>query len=263
MKYVQSKTNGQWRKLKYGLAHIQVEVWEGTMADKFEQLLKSKSIVSGGTHNAKTREEWWYPAYVEEVCPGLPDWKALKKCASLFADAQTAPKGKYVGGPWEKPDAARIRALKLGFKVVSVKTGDGLWVELEKAAKVKKPIVLFNWTPNWVEAKYEGKFIEFPDYDPRCESEAKWGFSKKYTWDCGNPKGGWLKKAAWKNVETKWPCAFKILKNMNFSNAQISQASALVDAKKMTYAKAADEWMKSNAKVVKSWVPDNCGKNKL
>ncbi len=36
------------------------------------------------------------------------------------------------------------------------------YFDLAKSFKKKEPIVLFNWTPNWVEAKYEGKFIEFP-----------------------------------------------------------------------------------------------------
>lgn len=35
--------------------------------------------------------EWWYPAYMEERCPGLPDWTALLDCADAFSTAETAP----------------------------------------------------------------------------------------------------------------------------------------------------------------------------
>ena len=61
---------------------------------------------SGKTENAgklgpKAKEEWWFPEYMKEKCPGLPDWKALldPKCAEAFSTAETAPKGRYLGGP--------------------------------------------------------------------------------------------------------------------------------------------------------------------
>ena len=41
-------------------------------------------MVDAGTHKAVTREEWWVPKYVADKCPGLPDWKALDKCAEIF-----------------------------------------------------------------------------------------------------------------------------------------------------------------------------------
>jgi hypothetical protein len=31
-------------------------------------------VIDAATHDAKTREDWWYPSYVEDVCPGLPDF---------------------------------------------------------------------------------------------------------------------------------------------------------------------------------------------
>ncbi len=148
------------------------------MANKFTILLEKNQIIDAGNHDAVTREEWWYPTYVEELCPGLPDWKALNSCAELFATHETAPKGRYVGGPWEKHDRAKIRALNLDFTMIKVENANELWQELEKAWRVKQPIVLFNWTPNWVDSRYDGKFIEFPEYTPACETMPKWGESK-------------------------------------------------------------------------------------
>ena len=222
VEYVNKTSNAQWGALKRGLSHVQIEVWEGTMATMFHRMIKAGGMVDAGTHDAKTREEWWYPDYVEKQCPGLPDWKALKNCSSIFAVEETAPKGRYLGGPWEKPDSARIRALGLNFKAIRVKNGDDLWVELEKAFKVKKPIVLFNWTPNWIEAKYQGKFVEFPKHEPACETDVSWGVNKDFLFDCGNPTGGWLKKAAWNGMKKEWPCAYATLKNINFTNNMMS-----------------------------------------
>ncbi|WP_019614257.1 ABC transporter substrate-binding protein [Psychromonas ossibalaenae] len=260
VEYIQSSSNDQWFRLKSEKLHLQVEVWEGTMAVKANQLLEAKRIIDAGNHDAKTREEWWYPSYVEELCPGLPDWKALNNCAELFATPETAPKGLYLGGPWEKRDTVRIRALSLDFKIIRVKHGDDLWLELEKAMAKKQPIVLFNWTPNWVDARYDGKFIEFPEYTPACETIPEWGKSKKWLWDCGNPTDGWLKKVTSVNFPNDWPCAFSTLKNINFNNEMLSEIAAFVDVNSLSYDEAAKLWINSNQKLWRSWIPVSCEK---
>ncbi len=67
---------------------FQIEVWEGSQRDSFEKAL-AEGAVDYGAHDAITREDWWYPKYVKDVCPGLPDWKALDACAAKFATAET------------------------------------------------------------------------------------------------------------------------------------------------------------------------------
>jgi glycine betaine/proline transport system substrate-binding protein len=46
---------------------------------------------------------------VEDVCPGLPDWHALKtvlarikNCAAIFQRPDLKGNGVYFAGPWEK-----------------------------------------------------------------------------------------------------------------------------------------------------------------
>lgn len=258
--FVNKTTNSQWGSLQRGITHVQVEVWEGTMEKMFNRMVKKGGIVDAGDHNVSTREDWWYPLYVEDMCPGLPDWRALKKCSALFASEKTAPKGRYLGGPWEKPDAARIRALGLDFQVVSVSNGDDLWPELDKAVAKKQAIVMFNWTPNWVEAKYAGRFIEFPEHHPECESNPKWGINPKFLHDCGNPKGGWLKKAAWKGMQQQWPCAFNTLTNISFTNSGIAQLAYMVDGEGLTVKQAAKRWLSENSQQWQSWLPSQCNK---
>ena len=54
---------------------------------------------------------------MKEKCPGLPNWEALKSeaCAEAFSTAETAPKGRYLGGPvtWGGFDDERVEALGL------------------------------------------------------------------------------------------------------------------------------------------------------
>jgi glycine betaine/proline transport system substrate-binding protein len=256
--FTQKTSNAQWGSLQRGLSHVQVEVWQGTMEKMYNRMTANGGIIDAGTHDALTREDWWYPDYVAELCPGLPDWRALKECEHLFSTPETSPKGRYLGGPWEKPDAARIRALNLNFKVIKVKDSDALWAELAKAQQQKKAIVLFNWTPNWVEAKYKGHFIEFPDYHADCETNPEWGVNSEFLHDCGNPKKGWLKKVAWQKMPIKWPCAYKTLKNINFNNEQLASLALEVDGHGLTYQQAAKKWLKSNPNIWQNWIPVSC-----
>ncbi len=258
VEYPFSTTNQQWGSLSNGIDHVQIEVWQGTMSEMFNRMVKSGRIVDAGDHTAKTREEWWYPLYVEKLCPGLPDWRALKKCSAIFSQNKNSTIGRYVAGPWEKPEAAKIRALGLNFEVDAVEKSDDLWYELKKAVEAQQPIVLFNWTPNWVEAIYPGKFIEFPEYSDECEINPKWGINPNFHHDCGNPKNGWLKKAAWYGMEEQWQCAFSTLKNINFNNKTISMVSAWVDHKKMSYQDAAKKWLYENKNQWQAWIPKQC-----
>lgn len=258
VEYVEVDTKTQWSRLHRGFEHIQVEVWEGTMAEDFNRVLQFGQIVDAGNHPAVTREEWWYPSYIEEICPALPDWRGLKDCAELFASETTKPSGRYVAGPWEKPERARIRALEMDFKVEPVGRADDLWIELDKAYREKQPIVLFNWSPNWVEARYDGKFVEFPEYAPECEKDPTWGENPQRIHDCGNPKNGWLKKVAWAGVEKQWPCAMRILRDMELTNAMISSAAAFVDADGMSHDEAAEKWLSDNKDIWQNWGKTQC-----
>jgi len=258
IEYVQSTVDDQWWRLAIGKSHIQVEIWEGTMIKKYSELIKLAYIVDAGSHNVTSREDWWYPGYMEELCPGLPDWRALNDCSELFATPETKPKGRYLSGPWEKPDAAKIRALQLNFKLIKKESAGELKEALLEAVKTQQPILLFNWKPSWLGSQYEGKFVEFPDYAPECESKPGWGLSSIFPWDCGNPKNGWVKKIASSNVPERWPCAFRILENLNFTNEMIYEISAWVDRDGLSYSSAADRWVKENSELWKTWIPEQC-----
>ena len=258
--YLQSDVSEQWGALSHGVADVQVEVWEGTMADALERLVASGLVLDAGAHTAKTREDWWYPEYVEALCPGLPDWKALNRCSRLFSVDGSDDIGVYIAGPWEKPDEARIRALEMNFKVSVVEKGDDLWVLLKEAEATKRPIVLFNWTPNWVESVYPGRFIEFPQYHQECETNPQWGVNPNRTYDCGNPVNGWLKKLVSKKLSMKHPCAYQLIQRIDFSNQQIAAASAYVDVAGLSYEGAASKWLQANVEVWRGWIPNSCQK---
>ncbi len=263
VEYKPSDTQLQYTAMGNGDMHFQVEVWEGTMKKPFDKEVAAGRMLDAGAHDAATREDWWYPAYVEKVCPGLPDWEALKSeaCMKALSVPETAPRGRYLAGPvdWEKPDMERAEALGLEMEIVNAGQASALWAELDAAYKRNEPIMLFNWTPNWVEAKYEGRFVDFPDHDPKCESDESWGINPDLAYDCGNPKNGWLKKGVWSGLPDKWACAYELIQNINFSNAQIAAAAAAVDVDGLKPEEAAQKWVDENESVWQAWMPACAG----
>ncbi len=259
VEYKPSDTQLQFTAIANGDMDYQVEVWEGSMWPSFKTALDTGGLIDAGSHNAVTREEWWYPTYAEEVCPGLPDWKALDACADKFATAETSPKGRFVGPPadWGKHYSERIQALKMNFQEVAVGQAATLWAELQAAYDRKEPVVLFNWTPNFIEAKFEGKFVEFPEFDPACHEDAKWGMNPDAVYDCGAPKKGWLKKAVSKAMTEKWPAAYAFIQSVNFTNEQIAAAAAMVDVEGLTPEEAATKWIAENEATWKAWMPES------
>ncbi len=255
--YVTLNTQEQWGALTRGMAHIQLEVWEGTMSEDLSRFLIRDHIKVAKTYNIPTREEWWFPEYVKEKCPGLPNWKALNQCSHLFAEKEGG-KGIYFAGPWEKPDEQRVRALGLNYKVVKLKDGDELKRKLLDAVKAKRPILLFNWTPNWVDVAIKGSFVDFPDYSPECETDPQWGVNKTFLHDCGNPKKGWLKVVVWKNMQKKWPCAFRFLENLELTTLDLGRMAYSIDFEKKSYEQAANEWVNKNRNRWLHWISPNC-----
>lgn len=257
IEYAPADSQLQFAAIGEGDMHFQVEAWEGSMKSAFEAAVK-EGMIDAGAHDAKTREEWWVPNYVLDNCPGATEWKGLDACAEQFATAETTPKGRFLGPPadWGKNYADRVKALNMNFVAINVGQAATLWAELQSAYDRKEPIVLFNWTPNFIEAKFEGAFVNFPEppANGACDNDASWGPNPDTTGDCGAPRSGWLKKAAWKGVAGEWPNAWKVMQKVNFSNAHIAAASLLVDVDGMTVEEAADKWIKDNQSVINSWM---------
>jgi len=231
------------------------EVWQGAFGVAFEEQVDKGCVIDAATHDAKTREEWWYPSYIEDVCPGLPDWEALNACADMFTTPDSGGKGRFLGGPvdWLKGDQERVDGLGMDFIVENAGTAGALWAALEAASANQEPIVLFNWTPNFIEAMYDGKFIEFPEYGEGCKTDPEWGINPETTHDCGNPKDGYLKLGVWSGFPDKWPNAYAAVQKMNFTNLDIAQLAMYVDIDGMEPEDAADKWLADNCDRWTGW----------
>ena len=252
------------KKVYQSITRGEIDLVHGAYGEAYTSELNKGGIEEIKIYDAILREDWWYPRYVERVCSGLPDWKALNKCSEKFSTENSGGKGLFITGPanWKNYDAEKIEALGMNFVIKNLATPKDIWAELDKAAKEKKPIVIYNWSPNFIGAKYPGKFVEFPKYDPRCTTEESWGINSQALYDCGNPTNMFLKLAVNINFKTNHPKAYKIIKNVTFSTLDMDKMVNYVEWFNANYTEeegpkeyhAASQWIKDNEKKWSKWI---------
>lgn len=255
IEYVQADYIAQFAGLKTGDLHVAMEIWETTGRDAMDEATATGKVENLGETGMKAIEEWWYPEYMKAKCPGLPDWQALNKCAEAFSVPETAPKGRYLGGPvtWGGFDDERAEALELDFEVVHAGTDAALFAELESAYQRKAPILLWVYAPHWAPVKYKGEWVEFPKYTSECYNDPKWGTNPNAKHDCGKPRGP-IWKVAWTGVKDKWPGAHKAVSNFEITNDEMGAMVADVDLNGRKVDEVVAEWVGKNEDRWNKWI---------
>lgn len=255
VEYVPADYLAQFSGMGTGDLTVAAEVWATTAQEALDAAVKTGGVENVGSSGMEAREDWWFPEYMKEKCPGLPDWKALKTCAAAFATPDTAPKGRYLGGPstWGGYDEERVEALGLPFEVIHAGTDAAMFAELKSAYERKAPIVLWIYTPHWAPIKYKGEFIEFPAFEAACYEDPEWGVNKEMKYDCAKPRGP-IWKAVWAGMQKKWPGAYEIIKNYQFNNQTMGELAARVDIDGQKVEDVAADWVNKNEPTWKAWV---------
>jgi glycine betaine/proline transport system substrate-binding protein len=251
--YISSLTTG----LTTGDITVALEYWDTTAQEGMRASDATGKTENIGQLGPDAKEEWWYPIYMKEKCPGLPNWEALKdpKCAEAFSTPDTAPNGRYLGGPvtWEGFDDERVQALGLPFQVIHAGTDAAMFAELQSAEDRKAPIMLWIYSPHWAPAKFEGEWVQFPEYTPECYTDPKWGSNPDMAYDCGKPHGK-IWKYAWGEMKSKWPVAYNVAKNMTLDAKELGLLGAQVDLDGKTIEEVAEAWVAANESRWRGWV---------
>jgi glycine betaine/proline transport system substrate-binding protein len=255
VEYVQADYLAQFAGLKTGDLHVAMEIWATTGQDALDEAVATGKVENLGETGMIARESWWYPEYMKEKCPGLPDWQALKACAEAFSTPETAPKGRYLGAPvtWGGFDEERIKALDMPFVLVHALTDAELFAELESAYQRRAPILLWVYVPHWAPLKYKGEWVEYPKYEKACYTDPAWGINPNATHDCGKPRGP-IWSVAWSGVKDKWPGAYKTMKNFKIDNAEIGGLISQVDLQGRKVEDVVAEWITANEARWRGWI---------
>lgn len=250
--YISSLTTG----LTTGDITVGLEFWDTTAGEGMAASDATGMTERLGSLGAQAIEEWWYPIYMKEKCPGLPDWEALKDpaCAEAFSTPETAPRGRYLGGPvtWEGFDDERVEALGLPFDVIHAGTDAAMFAELESAYSRKAPIMLWIYSPHWAPTKYEGEWVEFPPHSKECYEDPSAGINPDMAYDCGKPRGD-IWKYAWIGMKDKWPVAHKVAKNYTIDAKELGTLGGQVDLEGKSIEEVAAQWVKDNEATWRAW----------
>ena len=253
VEYVPADSQAVYESVRLGDVSISHEVWQSAFGKSFDNARSRGGLIDAGEHAAFTFEELGVPTWVIEknLCPGLPDWEALKDCAHVFARPGSKGKGVILDGPqsWHQDlFPQRIEALGLSNKYVVkfARGADALWAELQDAKRNNRGTIIFNWTPNWTDA--EGfTMIKWPPYYNGCRPND--GGSGA----CGSPTG-YLKKAASEKFARTHPNAFRAFQKFSFTTKDMGRMAAYVDKEKMTHEDAARKWLRKNKHKWEYWI---------
>lgn len=257
VEYVQADYLAQFAGLESGDLHVAMEMWETTGRDAMDAATATGKVENFGATGMQAKEEWWYPEYMKAKCPGLPNWEALKSeaCAEAFSIPETAPKGRYLGGPvtWGGFDDERVEALGLPFEVIHAGTDAALFAELESAYQRQAPIMLWIYAPHWAPAKFKGEWVEFPTYSKECYEDPAAGVNPDAAYDCGKPFGE-IWKVGWSGVKDKWPGAYAAIKAFNINNDEMGAMITKVDLDGKKVSEVVAEWMAANEPRWSGWI---------
>ncbi len=176
----------------------------------------------------------WYtePAKIGVV---VPKYVTIDSIADMKANA--AKFGNQIVGI--DPGAGIMKATarantnyKLGFDVLQ-SSESAMMAALDKAYADNKWIAITGWSPHWMFAKYDLKYLD----DPKGE----YGASEE------------IHILANKEFSVKQAEAAKMLKNFTMNDQQIGNLEAFINGG-MTPEKAAEKWISENKDVVDGWI---------
>lgn len=256
VEYVTAGYYPQLTAMEDGTITATLEIWSSNIGDGYQKALDSGNVEVIGDLGIQPREAWMYPSYMEEICPGLPDWKAINKCADKLATADTIPKGRFLDYPadWGTTNQDRIKSLGLNLKAIPAGSEGALISEIKAAKATKRPLLMMFWKPHWMHALHDLKIVELPKYAPECFTDKSWGINKDETYDCDWDDTAHIDKMAWVGMKKKWPAAYKLLKAYRLTNAQQEPIMKAVDVDKKKLKDAVAAWVDANEAIWKPWV---------
>jgi glycine betaine/proline transport system substrate-binding protein len=253
VEYVTAGYSNMFQAMGEGEIHAALELWTSNISEQYAEVKEEGGIVDISDLGLEAREGFAYPAHVEEMCPGLPAWEALKDCAPKFATAETLPQGRLVDYPadWGTPGGDRVTGLDIPYKAVPAGSEGALITELRASTEKKSPLLIVFWQPHWAMSAYDVKFVDLPEATEACFEDASWGSNPDATSDCDFPKTR-IFKSSWSGFEEKWPAAFEILENYTLTAEQQQPLMGAVDVDGDKVEAVVAAWMDENEAV---WKP--------
>lgn len=255
VEFVQTTQVPLFQAVADGEISAYLENWLQTSKKYYDEYTADGRIEPLGDIGLVGAEGWYYPDYVAEMCPGLPEWTALKNCAELFATPDTAPKGRLLDYPAEWTPDSQQWIDAWGLDLVAVPSGGegSTAAEVKSATARKEPILLQWWEPTWLASIYNLKQVVLDEAGEGCKLGEAAGITTKKAFDC-HSKGIQIVKFAWPGLKDKWPAAYKFLKAYQMTNEWQGPMAMEVELESAKPADVAKRWVDENQAIWQPWV---------
>jgi glycine betaine/proline transport system substrate-binding protein len=232
-----------------------LEVWpSGHAKDRKQYIDQAGTVVDGGELGIVGNIGWFTPSYVVEQYPEYATWEGFEEDADVFATAETGDKGRFLGADttYSIFDEAIIESLGLDLEVVYSGSEAASLAALDKAVTNEEPILMYWWTPQWANAKYDLVEVELPPFSDECEQIAA-DDPKAVGYDCDYAEDV-LYKAFSSQLEEKDAAAFAFFSNFQWTEDD-QNGVALEIQEGTDPEEAAQTWIDANEDVWSAWLP--------
>lgn len=244
VEYVTAGNFPHFSGLADGTLSASVEIWLNNVGDIFTKVLEEEKIENIGLLGLETREGWIYPKFMEELCPGLPDWTALEEpaCVQALSTPETAPEGRFLDYPadWGSRAATILDDNDMPYVAVPAGSEGALVAELESAGAAQTPLLMMFWGPHYALAENEVGWVEMPP----CKDD-----SNEH---CIRPPD--VVKVVWSGFGEKWPAGYELLKQLQVSAGEQEKMMLAIDKNGQDLDTVVKEWVDANEAVWKPWV---------
>jgi glycine betaine/proline transport system substrate-binding protein len=250
VEYVSAGALPQHVGLQQGNLHFVSEVWSNNVGDIYPNALAAGEVVNLGSLGLDLKEGWVYPPYMEEACPGLPDYRALYECAPAFAAPDTFPKGRLITYPadWGTRSRDLVASIDMPLEPIAGGSEGAMIAELRSAIDAQQPILMMMYQPHWIFSEYELNFVEWNPIEGECVEE-----SQERETACGFQQAT-ADKVVWGGFEAEWPAAYRMLSALTLTNADENAAILAVDTQGAKVEDIAADWVAKNEATWKPWI---------
>jgi len=253
VEYVTAGAVPQISAMAQGTLHLQPEKWDNNVGNIYDKALNDGDIKLVDLLGLEPQEGWMYPPYMEEQCPGLPDYEALYDCAQIFGTASTFPKGRLITYPadWGTRSKTLVDVLDLPFQPVAGGSEGAMVAELKSALSAEQPILIMFWLPHWIHAEHEFRFVQFDGNTKDCPPLEEQSRGNA----CGFTQAK-VHKMVSGDFAQKWPDAQVLIENLHLTNEEQNKMILEIDQEGAELEDVVAVWMEKNEKTWNAWIEE-------
>jgi glycine betaine/proline transport system substrate-binding protein len=253
---VENITEGQpsLQAMADGKIDVVLEDWDNTLTPSLTKYTKGGSVINVGPLGINGVIGWYIPRYLLKQHPEFATWKGLKGKESVFKSPESGSQGMFLGGDpsYVQKDRAIIKGLGLNLKHVVAGAEPAQVARWTQLYKQKKPVLFYWYDPQALNSVYDLVQVKLPARTKACKDDEKQGGDPKQ-YACAYPAYG-LDKLVSKEFNTSGSRAVKFIKKFSWTAADQNAVSYSISVDKMKPDKAAEKWVKANAKKVNAWL---------